>query len=86
MNNRTCKLISLNAKYHLHVQHSTNAHNKYASRNKILLGTRVRVLEVMHDKITSTTQQGIGTNHKAYKCMKTTLKAYKSNMSTNKTT
>ena len=38
MNNQTCKLISLNAKYHLHVQHPTNAHNKYASRNKILLG------------------------------------------------
>ena len=34
----TCKLISLNVNYHLHVQHSTNAHNKYASRNKILLG------------------------------------------------
>ena len=28
----------LNAKYHLHFQHSTNAHNKYASRNKILQG------------------------------------------------
>ena len=29
------------------------------------LGTRVRVLEVMHDKTTSTLQQGIGTNHKS---------------------
>ena len=65
MNNRTCKLISLNAKYHLHIQHSTNAHNKYASRNKILLGTRVKVLEVMQDKTTSTMQQGIGTNRKS---------------------
>ena len=27
--------------------------------------TRVRVLEVMHDKTTSTMQQGIGTNHKS---------------------
>ena len=29
------------------------------------LGTRVKVLEVMHDKIASTMQQGIGTNHKS---------------------
>ena len=29
---------SLNAKYHLHVQQLTNAHDKYASKNKILLG------------------------------------------------
>ena len=28
-------------------------------------GTRVRGLGVMHDKITSTMQQGIGTNHKS---------------------
>ena len=28
-------------------------------------GTKVRVLEVMHDKTTSTMQQGIGTNHKS---------------------
>ena len=26
-------------------------------------GIRIRVLEVMHDKTTSTMQQGIGTNH-----------------------
>ena len=31
------------------------------------LGTRVKVLEVMHDKTTSTMQQGIGTNHKSLK-------------------
>ena len=29
------------------------------------LGIRVRVLEVMQDKTTSTMQQGIGTNHKS---------------------
>ena len=28
-------------------------------------GIKVRVLEVMHDKTTSTMQQGIGTNHKS---------------------
>ena len=28
-------------------------------------GTKVRVLEVMHDKTISTMQQGIGTNHKS---------------------
>ena len=28
-------------------------------------GARVRLLEVMHDKTTSTMQQGIGTNHKS---------------------
>ena len=32
------------AKYHLHVQHSTNAQNMYASRNKILLGHKSDVL------------------------------------------
>ena len=32
------QLNKFNAKYHLHVQHSTNVQNMYASRNKILLG------------------------------------------------
>ena len=45
MNIQTCKLRSLNAKYHLHVQHSTNAQNMYASRNKILLGHNSDVLK-----------------------------------------
>ena len=49
MNIRTCKLISLNAKYHLHVQHSTNAQNIYASRNKILPGTRMMYLKKMQN-------------------------------------
>ena len=35
----------LNAKYHLHVQHSTNAQNIYASWNKILLGHKSDVLK-----------------------------------------
>ena len=35
----------LNAKYHLHVQHSTNAQNIYASKNKILLGHKSDVLK-----------------------------------------
>ena len=65
MNIQTCKLISLNAKYHLHVQHLTNAQNMYASRNKILLGHKSHVHKVMHDKTTSTKLQGIGTNHKS---------------------
>ena len=35
----------LNAKYHFHVQHSTNAQNMYASRNKILLEHKSDVLK-----------------------------------------
>ena len=47
-------------------------------------GTRVRVLEVMQDKTTSTMQQGICTNYKSLqmheKKKKKNLKAYKSNI------
>ena len=35
----------LNAKYHLHVQHLTNAQNIYAYGNKILLGHKSDVLK-----------------------------------------
>ena len=34
-----------NAEYHLHVQHSTNAQNIYATRNKILLRHKSKVLK-----------------------------------------
>ena len=44
-------------------------------------GTRVRVLEVMQDKTTSTMQQGIGTNHKSLQ-MHEKKKNYKSNIGT----
>ena len=52
----------LNTKYHLHVQHSTNATTQ-GNCIKDIKSTRVRVLKVMHDKTTSTKLQGIGTNH-----------------------
>ena len=52
----------LNAKYHLHVQHSTNATTQ-GNCIKDIKSTRVRVFKVMHDKTTSTKLQGIGTNH-----------------------
>ena len=52
-------------------------------------GTRVRVLEVMQDKTTSTMQQGICTNYKSLqmhekkkKHKSMNLKAYKSNIGT----
>ena len=52
----------LNTKYHLYVQHSTNATTQ-GNCIKDIKSTRVRVLKVMHDKTTSTKLQGIGTNH-----------------------
>ena len=57
----------LNAKYHLHVQHSTNAQNIYASRNKILLGHKSEVLkENANHYPTSNTLQGEGTKLKVH--------------------
>ena len=55
----------LNANYHLHVEHSTNAQNIYASRNKILLGHKSEVLKENANHY-PTTLQSKGTKPKVH--------------------
>ena len=62
---------------HLHAHHSTNAqYTKYMHLGtRSYWGTKVRVLEVMHDRTTSTMQQGISTNHKSLQMHENNLKS-----------